>query len=309
MVNMGNMGNIGNIASLASAIISPDRDEFPFIAERLPSPSLADPRLRSEPAPDPKAGVRGLRLVPTKWPEEYWSAEWRAWQWLTTFAKEFFQTKKKPGVNGNEEEFLVCRIELADWHNDDVIRAELATLADYAEDERGDAMSEIVAQDGLYANFLQEFATMLGLSLGSHQNTLTLLHMGGVIGIYVAMHLKRTPGKGVEPRPRPSHYMPALKPPIAVQGHPSYPSGHALQAMLMALCVRKAFDGKGGNIGELLDVLARRIARNREIAGLHFPSDTTAGFLAATKVMDIIGNLEGFTGLVELAKKEWTHIA
>jgi membrane-associated phospholipid phosphatase len=74
-------------------------------------------------------------------------------------------------------------------------------------------------------------------------------------------------------------------PPVPVPGHSSYPSGHATQARLIALCmtyvlglVRPALPaGDIAAITETLAALARRVARNREIAGLHFPSDSQAG--------------------------------
>jgi hypothetical protein len=82
--------------------------------------------------------------------------------------------------------------------------------------------------------------------------------------------------KGTFNRPRPSQLCPALAPPIAVPGHASFPSGHATQSMLMALCLIDVLPvvptpNTAGNVWEEdLKVLAHRIARNREIAGLHY---------------------------------------
>ena len=53
----------------------------------------------------------------------------------------------------------------------------------------------------------------------------------------------------------------------------------------MAHCVKAALPTAPDNIqselGDVLDRLAGRIARNREIAGLHFRSDTVAGRVLA----------------------------
>ena len=64
-------------------------------------------------------------------------------------------------------------------------------------------------------------------------------------------------------------------------------------------------------IGASLGVLARRIARNREIAGLHYPSDTRAGVkLAGMITKQILLDplyLPKFAGLVVAARAEWAN--
>src|SRR6186997_1343785 len=40
-------------------------------------------------------------------------------------------------------------------------------------------------------------------------------------------------------RARPSQYSPALLPPIEVPGHPAFPSGHATESFLIALCLER----------------------------------------------------------------------
>src|SRR5262249_40019239 len=62
-------------------------------------------------------------------------------------------------------------------------------------------------------------------------------------------------------------------------------------------------------VEESLFVLADRVARNREIAGLHYPSDSTAGVTLAGAITDKIlldrEYLPKFTKLVDAAKAEW----
>ncbi|MGD4150926.1 hypothetical protein QT608_22480, partial [Xanthomonas citri pv. citri] len=62
-------------------------------------------------------------------------------------------------------------------------------------------------------------------------------------------------------------------------------------------------------IEKSLGVLADRISRNREIAGLHYPSDTRAGVtLAAAITAKILldrAYLPKFAELVENARREW----
>ena len=94
-------------------------------------------------------------------------------------------------------------------------------------------------------------------------------------------------------RPRPSSLSPGLFPPVNPPRHASYPSGHATQAMLISLFLEQIIPGltpitstiRNGTLPAttqtttdgLLRSMASRIARNREVLGLHFPSDSLAG--------------------------------
>jgi hypothetical protein len=128
--------------------------------------------------------------------------------------------------------------------------------------------------------------------------------------------------KGTFNRPRPSQLCPALAPPIAVPGHASFPSGHATQSMLMALCLIDVLPvvptpNTAGNVWEEdLKVLAHRIARNREIADLHYPSDSHTGRQLAASIHAALNNLPAVTGVpkppppyykyaLAKAKEEW----
>src|SRR6478736_245719 len=63
-----------------------------------------------------------------------------------------------------------------------------------------------------------------------------------------------------------------------------------------------------------LQQMAQRIARNREVLGLHYPSDSKAGRLLATKTMDILLQCKSIydplhpkAGLLGQAYDEWWH--
>jgi hypothetical protein len=161
---------------------------------------------------------------------------------------------------------------------------ELKALIRLAEDERPDALGEIVAQmDG----FIGYFMAALGISPKTHPNTCQLLYIGSLIGAYGSMHFK-----GLYQRRRPAQLAPGLMPPIPVPGHPAYPSGHSTQAHLMALCVKHALPTGNvrSSLGEVIDELADRIARNREIAGVHFESDSKGGENLAQSLFDILSS-------------------
>jgi len=82
-------------------------------------------------------------------------------------------------------------------------------------------------------------------------------------------------------RARPMHCCDAMEPPMfppgpppsLYPGHTSYPSGHACLATSFALVLGSYFP----NSASALNDIAKSVGLNREIAGLHFPSDTAAG--------------------------------
>jgi hypothetical protein len=208
---------------------------------------------------------------------------------------------------------------------------ELGGLATLARDDRFDALGEIYSQD---KEFVTQFMSLLGMTPGTHPNTYRVIHIAVEIGLFLAMHYK-----GVRNRPRPSQVLPALRPPLPMPGHPSWPGGHATEAWLIALCIEYVLqDSLKGNIvtgfpptaqegaGDLgamsaaLQALALRIARNREIAGLHYPSDSDAGRrLADTIFRHLKGHYDAdvratnptsrFGKAVALARKEWEVVS
>lgn len=73
--------------------------------------------------------------------------------------------------------------------------------------------------------------------------------------------------------PRPHQVNPAVAPVIAVPQHPSYPSGHAGEsAMLAAVGAALAPEAR-----EALARLAKEVAFHRELAGVHYASDSAEG--------------------------------
>ena len=65
-----------------------------------------------------------------------------------------------------------------------------------------------------------------------------------------------------------------------------------------------------------LNGLAARIARNRELAGFHYPSDTAGGMLLAQNILDMltadsakvlpdVPTVQGYIATLDAAKAEW----
>jgi membrane-associated phospholipid phosphatase len=123
-------------------------------------------------------------------------------------------------------------------------------------------------------------------------------------------------------RPRPGQLYPALMAPVPSPGHPSYPNAHMLQARLMSMLVCMAEQGfvaavpnetivaRLKDAGEtsrwpFLEQLADRVGQNREIAGLHYPSDTAAGKCMADQIAELLVERSALlTNLLKRANEE-----
>lgn len=87
-------------------------------------------------------------------------------------------------------------------------------------------------------------------------------------------------------------------------GHPSYPGGHSAQAFTTALLYAHLFP----KLECALLTAARRVGVNREVAGLHFPSDTDAGFDLASQFVAMLVRSESFAPLLIAARQEWPEL-
>ena len=174
--------------------------------------------------------------------------------------------------------------ERNDWEFDRLLRASV--------DERPDALGEIIAQD---KEFLTYFMDLLSFGPASHPATTKVMHAASLIGLFCVQYWKNR-----YKRVRPAHLFPGLLPPVATPGHSSFPSGHATQAQLVFRCLLQLLSKVpiGSSAQSPYTIanpaagrLARRIARNREIAGLHYPSDSAGGRYLADKIFNNILDL------------------
>ncbi len=164
--------------------------------------------------------------------------------------------------------------------------------------ERTTLMPEILAQSG---DFQMYFCAQLGIYPSSHPNSYQLLKISARIGELVMVYLKR---KWASESVRPSHKYPRLTPPLPVPPHASYPSGHAMISHILALTAKDLVP----MLGSTAEELARRIARNRQVAGLHFQWDTNAGEQAAANVHRILQDLRSYKKYLKNAadEDEWS---
>ncbi|MBB5696109.1 phosphatase PAP2 family protein [Muricoccus pecuniae] len=183
--------------------------------------------------------------------------------------------------------------------------AELRALTEY----RAAALEEALAQRWGIITYLRGVVTF---SAASHRNTFLLIFSAQMIGSMVAMHYKR-----LFARARPSRLDPALLPPIEVPGHASYPSAHATEAMLIALILEQVLPpevvqdlaGKpAADVGPLR-MMARRTARNREVLGVHYPSDTLCGYKLAARLLPLFLSCPTVAGKSTTDGKDGTPFA
>lgn len=91
---------------------------------------------------------------------------------------------------------------------------------------------------------------------------------------------------------------------IPTPGHPSYPAGHAAQAYTAALLLATLFPDTPTVSTSLLGAAAR-VADNRVVAGIHFPSDCEAGRQLALKFVPLLLSQSAFQQLLSDAAAEW----
>lgn len=270
--NQGDQGDQGDagFAGIFGGGGLADRVDLPFITE----PEVAEQRTGRQ-----YFGNRN------------WAADWNAWRHMSELEQSGWRaTISLPGPAAITT---------------DSVEEEINKMRRMAIDERPDALGEIVSQAH---EFISYFMTVMGGKTNTHPATNRVFHIANLAATLIVMHFKDH-----FDRARPHHICPGLLPPIEVPGHASYPSGHATQAHLFALCAKEALadapSDQSGPIGVVLDALAARIARNREIAGVHYPSDSKVGKQLAEAIFYILkdeAKMPRFGAVMADAKKEWS---
>jgi len=102
-------------------------------------------------------------------------------------------------------------------------------------------------------------------------------------------------------RARPQQVCPALVPLINPPWHASFPSAHSLESHLIA----RALSEVRPHSSRELDALACRIAHNREVAGVHYRSDSEAGEELAGKAFKLLmKDCSRFKDMIQRAQRE-----
>ncbi len=180
-------------------------------------------------------------------------------------------------------------------NNSEVTKAELEYLHEIAKTERSeDNIKRILYENGgvkVYELFIEE-----GLLLPSNAKTINLLFAVDAANRYNVLERKKHFA-----RPRPSQLDTTLDTVITNPEHASYPSGHAAQSYIVALILSE-FDPQNAN---LYKQFAVDIAHRREIAGVHFPSDSIAGRDLAQQVLKELRNVPEFEEKFQAAKADF----
>lgn len=141
-----------------------------------------------------------------------------------------------------------------------------------------------------------EAGEYLEAELSKHQNTKRLCDV-----LRHELICAVLPQKKKFDRVRPSFVNAGILTVVANPGHPAYPSGHSAQYHLTAYCLAAANPGKAkGYLAK-----ADSITRNREYAGLHYPSDSYAGKILAKVMVRKLLEQPGFQAAFLAAAEEW----
>ena len=168
-------------------------------------------------------------------------------------------------------------------------------------DTQAEQYDNIMGED---VDFVGCFERLAFFDAQSHPNTSNLVQTMVVIGWTLAQYYKEYFG-----RIRPSALDARLQPIMRVPTHPAYPSGHATQCHLIMHALQEVVPDPSNKIGTGLTDLASRISVNREIAGVHYHSDTTCGQTLAEKAWLLIERNKSFQKLIDEAKAEWQRPA
>lgn len=153
--------------------------------------------------------------------------------------------------------------------------------------EREDRLPEVLSQ---MHDLWPFFESTAGFALMQAPHVAELMAVAHDWAVHILMRLKRGVS-ALRPVQRSSLVMPL----IATPGHASLPSGHATMAalnseLLHLLMYRGSVDDTRS---AQLDRLARRIAFNRVVAGVHYPVDSCAGYALGTQLGRLFAAMAG----------------
>ncbi|SRR6266851_6605865 len=197
--------------------------------------------------------------------EKDWDLDFKA----ELYKQEFYATGACAGGS-------IKKLVVPPW--DRSITAELRDLRRLKDEERPDHIGDIIREQDSAA-LIKLWYELLGIGRVSHPRTSELLHatmyLAGSVSTYFKAQFDRV---------RPASLMLDLAPPIPTPRLPAYPGGHATQIYLMSLTLADLMPARADEINER----AKRVALNRERAGVNYRSDTVAGRQLAGEMFRIL---------------------
>jgi acid phosphatase (class A) len=106
--------------------------------------------------------------------------------------------------------------------------------------------------------------------------------------------------KNLYPRQRPPAVDAAVQPVVKIPHSNSYPSGHSLRAYVWAAVLGDVFPERQAE----LFTQARKVAWGRVIGGVHFPTDTIGGRVAAQAIVAELRKSPAYQALLEKCRAE-----
>ena len=150
------------------------------------------------------------------------------------------------------------------------------------------------------AHLARSYQTTLLTGSDAYSKTWQLMNTMSDLALVPVMHFKKAFA-----RARPNQLEPRIEPLIEVPGHASYPSGHATQNFLVAHLLSEVIGDDAELIARVF-AIARRVAENREYAGLHYASDTRAGEELAREIFPTMRR--AFAEPIMKAVEEWQEL-
>lgn len=241
----------------------------------------SDPR-RAPPAPRSPAAAPG-----TVHPLWRWQSPWR----LSAVANELLNGLALDGEPGKACVYAVPSPKqlLADqarpvvlarfnWPGESFVYDEQVDRVLRAAVEREDRLPEILSQRDDLTPF---FDAVSAVDRGHAPQWMELLAVAGRVTEHVLMGLKHHAAIY-----RPAQRSSLVHPVIATPGHGAMPSGHATMAALTSRLTALMCHVDAPQRCTQLDLLARRIAFNRVVAGVHYPMDGAAGYVLGHALAD-----------------------
>lgn len=188
----------------------------------------------------------------------------------------------------------VVEIDPAPANDSDVSKQELVTLLQYMVEKRDESTVAAIKYENQNMPIVEAFAHS-GLFVDTKENRGTkdlMLITGKEVGFFILREKMRYA------RARPTQLSPELSLVIDLPPHPAYPSGHAGQSYAVAL-ILSALDPENES---KYKQFAENIGQRREIAGVHYPSDSDAGRKIADQIISKLMTVKEFQDKFNQAK-------
>ena len=194
-----------------------------------------------------------------------------------------------PVIMSREEIF---EVKIPPENSSEITAKEIAYLHEIAKTERDEETVERILYEDSGVDAHDMFVNE-GLIDEDNYKTLLLMEIINNDNMYFILERKRHFA-----RPRPSELDETLETVIPNPPHAAYPSGHATQTYINAL-VLADFDPDNADVYKQFAI---DVAHRREIAGVHYPSDSVAGRKLAVDVLARLRDIPIFEKKYQAAK-------